>query len=276
MMTNSNETLTPEKRMNMVHENIAEMGMMIGALIEGNSIPQQEFDLDSVDIRQAVIVWAKEFEDKFDGGIDFDYPKGYPEIGNPETYIEAINNYTDLKLKEAGWLSEEYIAHEGRFWNDRCFAKIDNSNVVDTIKKIEAVDNMSDYPEVHIKIRLCKSMKRNKRVEVCINDETYYPCNPDQGFDMMINGVHCYSLPPEERAWLFTVPYNREMEALHVMAVIIDQDLDLAVQLNGKVFVFNAGGGFLGYSPSFEDQKIHIEIINELAGEKYSKYSFAK
>lgn len=122
-MNNNEETLTTqEKRMEMVYDNIAEMGMMIGSLVERGAIPKSELDLDSVDIRQAVISWAKEFEDRFDGGIDFDYSTGYPEIGNPETYLEAIDNYTDLKPKEAGWLTEEYMAHKGRFWNDSFFA----------------------------------------------------------------------------------------------------------------------------------------------------------
>lgn len=166
------------------------------------------------------------------------------------------------------------MTHNGPFLKYSCFASTDNNNAVIT-EQTEPVESM-EYPEVHIKIRLCKSMKRNKRVEVCINDETYYPCNPEQGFDMLINGVRCYSLPPEERPSLFTVPYDCEMEALHVMAIIIDQDLDLAVQLNGVVFGFNAGGGLVECSPSFEDKNFYIEIINELAGENHSKYSFAR
>lgn len=136
--------------------------------------------------------------------------------------------------------------------------------------------SIGDYSEVHIKIRLCKTMNQHKRVEVIINGETYYPCNPDLGFNMEINEVHCYSLPPRNRGKLFSVPYDCENENLHILAVIIDQDFDLTVQLNGNLFGFNAGGGLLEYSASFNDQNILLEIMSEIAGDNNNRYSFAR
>ncbi|MGG3278973.1 hypothetical protein [Paenibacillus solani] len=116
-MSHGKERLTQKQRINFVNENIAEMGMIIGYLIAEGAFPQSDLDISTTDISQAIIIWAKEFEDKYEGP-DFDYRKGYPEIGNPQTYIEAIDNFTDLKLKEAGWITEEYILQKGRFWND--------------------------------------------------------------------------------------------------------------------------------------------------------------
>ncbi|MGG4106740.1 hypothetical protein AAXB25_22840 [Paenibacillus lautus] len=148
-MYNGKERLTQEQRMELVHENIAEMGMTIGHLIAEGAIPKSDLDISTTDISQAIIVWAKEFEEKYEGP-DFEYTKGYPEIGNPETYIEAIDNFTDIKLKEAGWITEEYIAHKGRFWNDT----MDEQRQVELVTDLDSDD--IDYIK-EIQNNLCEA-----------------------------------------------------------------------------------------------------------------------
>jgi hypothetical protein len=110
------EKLTQEQRANLVHENIAEIAMSVGHLIGAGALPKQELDLGTDQISTEIVKWAHEFEDKYEGP-DFDYEKGVPELGNPVGYLDAIDNFTDLKLKENGWLTREYINDAGRFWN---------------------------------------------------------------------------------------------------------------------------------------------------------------
>ena len=80
--------------------------------------PITDLDLSSTDISQKVISWAKEFEDKYEGS-DYDFYQSITELGKPDGYLDAIDNFTDLKLRDAGWLTEEYILDSGRFWNSR-------------------------------------------------------------------------------------------------------------------------------------------------------------
>lgn len=115
-MKHGKERLTQEQRGALVQENIAEMGMMIGGLMRGGDFPKSDLDVSSTDVSQCIISWAKEFEDKYQGP-DFDYSKGVPELGNPAGYIEAIDNFTDLKMREASWLTQEYVNDKNRFWH---------------------------------------------------------------------------------------------------------------------------------------------------------------
>lgn len=102
-------------QMNMVLENVAEIGMMIGVLLSQGFFPKIDLDLSSTDVSQAIIGWAKEFEQKY-SGPEFNFDEVH-ELGYPIGYLEAIDNFTDLKMREAGWLTPEYIVAKGRFWN---------------------------------------------------------------------------------------------------------------------------------------------------------------
>lgn len=115
-MTNHQEQITKEQHIGLVQENISEIAMMIGCLTRGGEFPKNTLDIPSSDINQCIISWAQEFEDKYQGP-DFDYSKGVPELGNPLGYLDAIDNFTDLKMRNAGWLTDTYIADKGRFWN---------------------------------------------------------------------------------------------------------------------------------------------------------------
>ncbi|MGC6586185.1 hypothetical protein ACPV3A_14605 [Paenibacillus sp. Dod16] len=117
ILTHGKERLTQEQRDALVQENIAEMGMFIGALIREGQFLKSDLDVPSLEVSKHIMSWAKEFEDKYQGP-DFDYGKGIPELGDPAGYLDAIDNFTDLKMREAGWLTEEYINDEERFWHD--------------------------------------------------------------------------------------------------------------------------------------------------------------
>jgi hypothetical protein len=116
-MNNTNRVSQQEPEA-MIQENIAQIGMMIGFLIATDASPHTDLDLSSTDISQKVISWAKEFEDKYEGS-DYDFYQSITELGKPDGYLDAIDNFTDLKLRDAGWLTEEYILDSGRFWNSR-------------------------------------------------------------------------------------------------------------------------------------------------------------
>lgn len=102
-------------KQDLIEENIAEMAMTVGSLIAEGYFPKQALELSSSEIAQAVIQWAKEFEDRFEGP-HIDYSQ-ISEIGNPLGYIDAIDNFTDLKLKEQAWVTSEYTQQPARFWN---------------------------------------------------------------------------------------------------------------------------------------------------------------
>ncbi|MGN7309100.1 hypothetical protein ACTHQ2_24465, partial [Bacillus subtilis] len=76
-MTNGKEKMTQEERTELVQENIAEIGMMIGYLTRGGEFPKNTLDIPSSDVNPCIISWAQEFEDKYQGP-DFDYSKGVP------------------------------------------------------------------------------------------------------------------------------------------------------------------------------------------------------
>ncbi|MEX3617798.1 hypothetical protein [Paenibacillus glucanolyticus] len=113
---NNTNSISQQEREAMIQENIAEIGMMIGFLIATDALPKTDLDLSSTDISQKVISWAKEFEDKYEGS-DYVFYHAITELGKPDGYLDAIDNFTDLKLREAGWLTKEYISDSGRFWN---------------------------------------------------------------------------------------------------------------------------------------------------------------
>ncbi|WP_145142242.1 hypothetical protein [Paenibacillus sp. Y412MC10] len=133
MTTHGKERLTPELREAMVQENIAEIAMTVGHLISTGAFPKDELSLGTDEVSHNIITWAKEFEQKYEGP-DFDYSKGVPELGNPEGYIDAIDNFTDLKLRDAGWLTDEYIADKGRFWYEAEYFVDIEFTVTKTIK----------------------------------------------------------------------------------------------------------------------------------------------
>lgn len=116
-MTHGKEKLTQEQRETLVHENISEIGKLVGYLISSGAFPQSNLDVSSTEVNQYIISWAKEFEDKYQGP-DFDYSKGVPELGNPAGYLDAIDHFTELKMRESNWLTEEYINDKNRFWHD--------------------------------------------------------------------------------------------------------------------------------------------------------------
>lgn len=91
----------------LVQENIAEIGMTVGCLIADGSLPKSKLDIPSSDIAAAIVKWAHEFEDQY-GRHAPDWYENLPEIGNPLGYLDAIDNFTELKLYREGWLTEEY------------------------------------------------------------------------------------------------------------------------------------------------------------------------
>ncbi|KQY83746.1 hypothetical protein ASD24_29505 [Paenibacillus sp. Root52] len=92
------------------------MGVIVGNLIGEGSFPKCDLDIPSSTLSQSIITWAKEFENKYQGP-DFDYSAGILELGNPEGYLDAIDHFTEVKLREMGWLTETYINDENRFWH---------------------------------------------------------------------------------------------------------------------------------------------------------------
>ncbi|WP_422661805.1 hypothetical protein ACK8P5_25965 (plasmid) [Paenibacillus sp. EC2-1] len=108
-----------------IKENIAEIGMNVGYLIASGSIPKNELDLPTTEMSSNIALWAAEFESIITKE-GFMYSE-CSELGDPQGYIDAIDNFTDLKLKEKGWLSEHYRNASHRFWNmipcPKCGAK---------------------------------------------------------------------------------------------------------------------------------------------------------
>ncbi|MBD7970262.1 hypothetical protein [Paenibacillus gallinarum] len=131
-MTHGKEKLTQEQRETLLHENIAEIGTLVGCLISSGAFPKSDLDVPSTDVSQSIISWAKEFEDKYQGP-DFDYSKGVPELGNPAGYLDAIDHFTELKMREAKWLTEDYMNDKNRFWNMEYYVDIE-FRVTRTIK----------------------------------------------------------------------------------------------------------------------------------------------
>lgn len=115
-MNYGKERLTQDQRMNLVLENVAEIGLLVGFLLNEGSFPKVDLDLSSEDVSQAIIKWAKEFEEKYEGP-EFDFSNGVPELGNPEGYLDAIDNFTEVKMRDQGWLTAEYLSAKERFWN---------------------------------------------------------------------------------------------------------------------------------------------------------------
>ncbi|OMF76730.1 hypothetical protein [Paenibacillus glucanolyticus] len=171
ILTHGKERLSQEQRDALVQQNIAEMGMFIGGLIREGQFPQSDLDVSSSVISHSIMSWAKEFEDKYQGP-DFDYGKGIPELGDPAGYLDAIDNFTDLKMREAGWLTEEYINDEKRFWHNmeyyvdiefrvtrtikvKAFSKEDAIAQAEAwweqVSLPEAIENADDMDEFYIK-----------------------------------------------------------------------------------------------------------------------------
>lgn len=91
----------------LVQENIAEIGMTVGCLIENGTLPKAELDIPSNTLSVAIIKWANEFEDQY-GRHAPDWFEQLPEIGNPLGYLDAIDNFTYKQLHSYGWLTEEF------------------------------------------------------------------------------------------------------------------------------------------------------------------------
>ncbi|QNR70172.1 hypothetical protein IAQ67_14490 [Paenibacillus peoriae] len=118
-----------------------------------------------------------------------------------------------------------------------------------------------------------KTRTSNKRVLVRINNEIFYPGYPEGGFNFYMSDVHLISMPAHKRPY-FSFPLIRDTEEgkLKRVAVIVDEDFDVLLQINNICNGLNAGGGLMGFERSFEKQGIHIKAINKLAGSKYSSY----
>ncbi|MEN1990292.1 hypothetical protein [Paenibacillus hubeiensis] len=116
------DQLTTEQREALLHQNIAEIGQTVGVLISIGVLPKCELDLPTEVISENIVLWAKEFEDRF-SGPKFDYEIHGADIGWPLGYIDAIDNFTDLKLREANWLTADYTNDESRFWNQERWKK---------------------------------------------------------------------------------------------------------------------------------------------------------
>ncbi|WP_346835868.1 hypothetical protein [Paenibacillus polymyxa] len=118
-----------------------------------------------------------------------------------------------------------------------------------------------------------KTRTSNKRVLVRINNEIFYPGYPEGGFNFYMSDVHLISMPAQKRPY-FSFPLIRDTKEgeLKRVAVIVDEDFDVLIQINNICNGLNAGGGLMGFERSFEKQGIHIKAINKLAGSKYNSY----
>ena len=97
--------------MNALQENICEISMLVGYLIALGHLPKEELDLDSTTLSTTIVGWAQEFEEKYGRRYGFEVYDDAPaeELGGAKTYFDAIDNFTLLKLRNAGWLTNEYV-----------------------------------------------------------------------------------------------------------------------------------------------------------------------
>lgn len=130
---NGQELLTQKELNTLVNENIAEIGMKVGHLISEGYLLKRSKGLSSSDIAMIIIEWANEFTEKYQAPQS-DWEKSIPELGNPLGYLDAINNFTDLKLKNLKWLSDPYINDSARFWNNIEFLVEVEMTVTRTLK----------------------------------------------------------------------------------------------------------------------------------------------
>lgn len=102
----------------LVHENIAEIGMLVGFLISSGALPKYELDLPSDTISAAITKWGIEFEKQY-GKHAPDWYQAIPELGNPIGYMDAIDNFTTKKLFGEDWLTDEYVKSLEADWLER-------------------------------------------------------------------------------------------------------------------------------------------------------------
>ncbi|MGG0939215.1 hypothetical protein ABHN11_24690 [Brevibacillus centrosporus] len=96
-----------------VQENIAEIAMYVGSLIAEGKIDQKELGISSMELSYQIIQWAEEFEEQYASKVIDKDPSGYEQfdvLGNPFGYPDAIDNYTEKKCKEQGWMTDQILS----------------------------------------------------------------------------------------------------------------------------------------------------------------------
>ncbi|QSF43496.1 hypothetical protein [Paenibacillus tianjinensis] len=90
--------------MNKIEENIAEIALYVGSMMSNGDIDKQELDISSTEMCEEIVKWGSEFEVNY-GDTDLFQEEGVIDgLGNVFGYLDAIDKFTDIKVKEVGWV----------------------------------------------------------------------------------------------------------------------------------------------------------------------------
>ncbi|KJD42632.1 hypothetical protein [Paenibacillus terrae] len=173
-------------------------------------------------------------------------------------HVFGLNSY---RLHEA---LNDPNSEDVEFTCPRCFE-------VSMTSQLEKISPRIDKEETlkSVEIIVQKTRTKNKRVLVRINNEIFYPGNPEGSFNFNMSGVHLVSMPALKRPRFFSLPLIDDAEGdLKRIAVIVDEDFDVSLQINNVSYGLNAGGGLIGFNHSYKKQGVHIKVHNELARSK--------